>query len=70
MFSYDELTSPERELWVAFPEGRRVDLRTGVPEDDRVAEGEQWGPGRTVRAAVIEALLLARTPRFRAPSRA
>ncbi|MFE0331897.1 oxidoreductase [Streptomyces sp. NPDC058960] len=58
MLSYDELTSPERELWDAFPEGRRVDLRTGVPEDDRVAEGGQWGPGRTVRAAVIMALLL------------
>ncbi|MGW3569152.1 oxidoreductase [Streptomyces sp. NPDC000941] len=57
MLSYDELTSPERELWDAFPEGRRVDLRTGVPEDDRVAEGGQWGPGRTVRAAVIVALL-------------
>ncbi|MFF3371427.1 oxidoreductase [Streptomyces sp. NPDC002680] len=58
MLSYDELTSPERELWDAFPEGRRVDLRTGVPEDDRVAEGGEWGPGRTVRAAVIVALLL------------
>ncbi|MGW7547043.1 oxidoreductase [Streptomyces sp. NPDC054770] len=58
MLSYDELTSPERELWDAFPEGRRVDLRTGVPEDDRVVEGGQWGAGRTVRAAVIVALLL------------
>ncbi|MEU9015427.1 oxidoreductase [Streptomyces sp. NPDC048479] len=58
MLSYDELTSPERELWDAFPEGHCVDLRTGVPEDDRVAEGGQWGPGRTVRAAVIMALLL------------
>ncbi|MFE6963079.1 oxidoreductase [Streptomyces sp. NPDC057696] len=58
MLSYDELTSPERELWDAFPEGRRVDLRTGVPEDDDVAEGGQWVPGRTVRAAVIVALLL------------
>ncbi|WP_105974853.1 oxidoreductase [Streptomyces geranii] len=57
MFSYDELTDPERELWDAFPEGRLVDLRTGVPEDDRVAEGGQWGPGRTVRAAVVVALL-------------
>ncbi|MGW0886013.1 hypothetical protein [Streptomyces sp. NPDC002671] len=57
MLSYDELTSPERELWDAFPEGRRVDLRTGVPEDDRVAKGGQWGPGRMVRAAVIVALL-------------
>ncbi|AQS71530.1 hypothetical protein [Streptomyces pactum] len=57
MFSYDELTSPERELWDAFPEGRHVDLRTGVPEDGRVSEGGQWGPERTVRAAVIVALL-------------
>ncbi|MBX7554208.1 oxidoreductase [Streptomyces sp. NPDC004232] len=58
MLSYDELTSSERELWDAFPEGRRVDLRTGAPEDDRVAAGGQWGPGRAVRAAVIVALLL------------
>lgn len=58
MLSYGELTPPERELWDAFPEGRRVDLRTGVPEDDRVTEGGQWGPGRTVRAGVIVALLL------------
>ncbi|MER5522205.1 oxidoreductase [Streptomyces sp. NPDC002763] len=58
MLSYDELTSPERELWDAFPEGRRVDLRTGVPADDHVAEGGRWGPGRTVRATVIVALLL------------
>ncbi|MEU7406052.1 oxidoreductase [Streptomyces sp. NPDC044948] len=58
MLSYDELTSPERELWDGFPEGRCVDLRTGVPEDDRVAGGGRWGPERTVRAAVIVALLL------------
>ncbi|MFF3215549.1 oxidoreductase [Streptomyces sp. NPDC002886] len=57
MLSYDQLTSPERELWDLFPEGSRVDLRTGVPEDDRVDGGGQWGPGRTVRAAVIVALL-------------
>ncbi|MFI9341144.1 oxidoreductase [Streptomyces sp. NPDC052773] len=58
MLSYDELTSPERELWDAFPEGRGVDLRTGVPEDDRVGGGGGWGPERTVRAVVIGALLL------------
>ncbi|MFI6087060.1 oxidoreductase [Streptomyces sp. NPDC051218] len=58
MLSYDELTPPERELWDAFPEGQRVDLRTGVPADDRVADGGRWGPGRMVRAAVIAALLL------------
>ncbi|WP_256974930.1 hypothetical protein [Streptomyces sp. CS159] len=58
MFSYDGLTSPERELWDAFPQGRRVDLRTGVAADDRAAGGVRWGPGRTVRAAVVVALLL------------
>ena len=45
-------------MWDAFPEGRRVDLRTGAAEDDRVAGGGRWGPGRTVRAEVIVALLL------------
>lgn len=58
MLSYDELTPPERELWDAFPEGRRVEVRTGTPEDDHVAAGGQWGPERTVRGAVIAALLL------------
>ncbi|MEV6171569.1 oxidoreductase [Streptomyces sp. NPDC051954] len=57
MLSYDELTSPERELWDAFPEGRHVDLRTVASGDDCVAEGGHRGPGRTVRAAVIVALL-------------
>lgn len=57
VLSYDELTPPERELWDAFPEGRHVDLRTGVPEDDLVAEGSRWGLDRTVRAVVIAALL-------------
>ncbi|MGE6738521.1 oxidoreductase, partial [Streptomyces sp. NPDC059900] len=51
MLSYDELAPPERELWDAFPEGRHVDLRSGV----RVAEGGRWSPERTVRAAVIVA---------------
>ncbi|MEU9117179.1 oxidoreductase [Streptomyces sp. NPDC048483] len=58
MDTHDELTPPEREVWDAFPEGRPVDLRTGVPEHDRVAGGGQWGPERTVRATVIVALLL------------
>ncbi|WP_447034733.1 oxidoreductase [Streptomyces sp. DSM 118878] len=58
MLSYDELSSPERELWDGFPEGRCVDLRMGVPEEDRVDEGERWGPERTVRAAVLVGLLL------------
>ncbi|MGY4979244.1 oxidoreductase [Streptomyces sp. 900105755] len=58
MFSYDELTSPERELWDAFPEGRAVSLRADGPGDDRVVEGGRWGPERTVRASVIAALML------------
>ncbi|MFG2373220.1 oxidoreductase [Streptomyces sp. NPDC048504] len=58
MLSYGELSPPERELWDAFPEGRRVDLRAGVSDQDRAVEGGQWGPGRTVRATVIVALLL------------
>ncbi|BDD69422.1 MULTISPECIES: hypothetical protein [Streptomyces] len=58
MLSYDELTSPERELWDAFPEGRRVDLRTGVPDTDAPPAGDRWGPDRTVRAAVVATLLL------------
>ncbi|BBC34466.1 hypothetical protein SGFS_057600 [Streptomyces graminofaciens] len=53
---------PERALWDAFPEGRLVDLRAGRPEDDQdeddVAGGGAWGPGRTVRAEVVVALLL------------
>src|SRR5687768_11051374 len=58
MLSYDELTDPERELWDAFPEGRWVDLRAGVAEEDRVNGGGEWGPARTVRASVVAALLL------------
>ena len=58
MLTYDELTTPERAVWDAFPEGRRVDLRTGVPERDGVDGGAGWGPERTVRAAVLVALLL------------
>lgn len=59
MLSCDELTSPERGLWDAFPEGRQVDLRTRTPEEDRVDDGGRWGPERTVRAAVAALL---RTP--------
>ncbi|MER7000112.1 oxidoreductase [Streptomyces sp. NPDC000410] len=58
MLSYEELTPPERELWDAFPEGRRVDLRTGRPASDDPAAGSRWGPERSVRAAVVAALLL------------
>ncbi|MQY14011.1 hypothetical protein SRB5_41710 [Streptomyces sp. RB5] len=46
MLTFDELTPPERELWHAFPEGRRVDL----------------GGAGSVRAEVITALLLGVNP--------
>ncbi|GAA2111799.1 oxidoreductase [Streptomyces synnematoformans] len=62
MISYDDLTPPERELWTAFPEGRRVDLRTGDAVRDDPAGGAGWGPERTVRAAVLAALLLGAHP--------
>ncbi|MGA6170065.1 oxidoreductase [Streptomyces sp. NPDC012600] len=58
MLSYEELTPPERELWDAFPEGRRVDLRTGTAESDDPVAGAGWGAERTVRAAVVAMLLL------------
>ncbi|WP_181787743.1 oxidoreductase [Streptomyces phytophilus] len=62
MISYDDLTPPERELWAAFPEGRPVDLRTGDADRDDPAGGAGWGPERTVRAAVLAALLLGAHP--------
>lgn len=56
MLPYEEMTPPERELWDAFPEGRRVDLRAGTPDEDDPAGGAGWGPERTLRAAVVTAL--------------
>ncbi|MFF2852418.1 oxidoreductase [Streptomyces sp. NPDC058001] len=58
MLSYENLSAAERRVWDAFPEGRRVDLRTGTPEDDDPAGGHAWPADRTVRAAVLAALLL------------
>ncbi|MFE9764518.1 oxidoreductase [Streptomyces sp. NPDC005808] len=53
-----ELTPPEQRVWDAFPEGRWVDLRTGESEADDPVRGGEWGPDRTVRAAVLVGLLL------------
>ena len=61
MLSYEELAPAERELWDAFPEGRSVDLRADTPDDDP-AEGDRWGPERTIRAVVLAALLLGASP--------
>ncbi|OEV02532.1 oxidoreductase [Streptomyces oceani] len=62
MLTREELTPPERQLWDAFPVGAAVDLRTGSPDDpepdDVPVNGPDWGPERTVRAAVLTALLL------------
>ncbi|MEU7413758.1 membrane-associated oxidoreductase [Streptomyces sp. NPDC042638] len=52
----NELTAAEERVWRAFPRGEAVDFRE-TSEDDP-AEGEHWGPGRTLRAEVLRALLL------------
>src|SRR6266536_4528054 len=53
-----ELTTPERLLWKRFAAGGPVDLRCGDVDLDDPGRGGDWGAGRTVRAAVIAALLL------------
>ncbi|WFB05973.1 membrane-associated oxidoreductase [Streptomyces sp. LX-29] len=52
----NDLSPAERRVWRAFPRGEAVDFREGA-DDDPVA-GAGWGPGRTVRAEVLRALLL------------
>lgn len=58
----EDLTEPELALWTAFPRGDEVDLRAGdagSPENlEDPAGGGRWGPERSIRAEVIEALLL------------
>jgi hypothetical protein len=53
-----DLSKAERSLWEAFPAGRWVDFRTGDPSQDDLGAADGWGPGRTIRAEVIAALLL------------
>jgi len=52
----DNLTPAELRVWQAFPRGEAVDFRTA--EDEDATGGADWGPERTVRAAVLRALLL------------
>ncbi|WP_031169555.1 hypothetical protein [Streptomyces durhamensis] len=52
----NDLTSAELRVWRAFARGEEVDFRTSDDEDP--AQGADWGPGRTVRAVVLRALLL------------
>ncbi|MBB4711263.1 uncharacterized protein YjbI with pentapeptide repeats [Streptomyces luteogriseus] len=52
----DDMTPAEERVWRAFPRGQDVDFRG--PADEDPARGAHWGPERTVRAAVVRALLL------------
>lgn len=52
----NDLTAAESRVWRAFPTGAAVDFR--ATEDEDTAQGADWGPDRTVRAAVLRALLL------------
>ncbi|WP_097270864.1 pentapeptide repeat-containing protein [Streptomyces sp. TLI_55] len=50
----NDMTPAEERVWRAFATGAAVDFREGA--DEEVAAG--WGPERTLRAAVLRALLL------------
>ncbi|MFD5910179.1 membrane-associated oxidoreductase [Streptomyces massasporeus] len=52
----DDMTPAEERVWRAFPRGQDVDFRG--PGDADPARGADWGPERTLRAAVVRALLL------------
>ena len=52
----NDLTPAELRVWRAYSRGAAVDFRTA--EDEDTAQGASWGPDRTVRAAVLRALLL------------
>ncbi|WP_184575713.1 membrane-associated oxidoreductase [Streptomyces zagrosensis] len=51
-----DLTPAELRVWRAFPRGTAVDFRAA--DDEEAAQGASWGAERTVRAAVLRALLL------------
>lgn len=50
------MTAAEERMCGAFPRGQDVDVRG--PADEDPARGADWGPERTVWAAVVRALLL------------
>ncbi|WP_328408936.1 membrane-associated oxidoreductase [Streptomyces violaceus] len=52
----DDMTPAEERVWRAFSGGQDVDFRESADEDPE--RGADWGPERTVRAAVLRALLL------------
>jgi hypothetical protein len=51
----ERLTEPEGRIWAAFFTGQEVDLTVDGADD--AANGESWGPQRTVRAKVLADLL-------------
>ncbi|RZB16835.1 membrane-associated oxidoreductase [Streptomyces sp. F001] len=52
----DDLTPAELRVWRAFATGETVDFRGA--EDEDAARGGDWRPERTIRAAVLQSLLL------------
>ncbi|MDX6330639.1 MAG: hypothetical protein QOI83_3022 [Streptomycetaceae bacterium] len=65
----EDLTPTERQIRDAFARGEEVDLRAGDPEVDDPANSADWGPARTVRAAVLALLLLGGGPGAPVPGR-
>ena len=54
----DDWTPVEKGLWEAVRHGTVYDLRSGDDALDDPMHAGEWGPGRTVRAEVVAALLL------------
>jgi uncharacterized protein YjbI with pentapeptide repeats len=68
VMSVDGLSEAEWGLWMEFPYGTHIDLRTGDPEQDDPEGARCWGPARQVRAEVLRDLLVGRQ-RIDAPQR-
>ncbi len=58
----DDLSQPERRLWMNFPYGTHIDLRAEDPEQNDPAAAQSWDSKRIVRAEVIRDLLVGRRP--------
>jgi hypothetical protein len=56
----DELSEPERRLWMEFSYGTHIDLRTENPQCDDPAGAQSCGSAHIIRAAVIKNLLVGR----------
>jgi hypothetical protein len=53
-----DLNKAERSLWMAFPKGAWVDLRSGDRQEDDPGQAANWPEDRVLRAEVIAFLLL------------